>query len=186
MANATQITTGRVRFSYVNVFRPRAIQGGEEKYSTTLLIPKTDTKTLAKIKAAIAAAKARFTERTGKQLPAQLKTSLHDGDGTMPNSGEEYGPECKGCWVIAVSNTRKPVAVYADKAPITEESEFYSGCYGRAVISFFAYDTNGNRGVSASLMGVMKLSDGEPLGGGVVTDSDWDDDFDDEEDSLLG
>lgn len=67
MSNATQITTGRVRFSYVNVFQPRAIEGGEEKFSVTLIIPKSDTKTVSKIKAAIEAAKANYTTKTGKK-----------------------------------------------------------------------------------------------------------------------
>lgn len=188
MSNATQITTGRVRFSYVNVFQPRAIEGGEEKFSVTLIIPKSDTKTVSKIKAAIEAAKANYTTKTGKKLPAKVKTTLHDGDGTMPNSGEEYGPECKNAYVISVSSKRKPVLIYSDKTPITEESEVYSGCYGRAIINFFYYNTQGNSGISAGLMGLMKLSDGEPLGGGVVTDEDWDDDFEDSQtsDDLLG
>jgi hypothetical protein len=87
-----------------------------------------------------------------------------------------------------VSSTRKPAIVYADKTPITEESELYSGCYGRAIINFYVYDSQGNRGVSAGLMGIMKLSDGEPLGGGIVRDEDWDDGFDDsaDADDLLG
>ncbi len=183
----TQITTGRVRFSYVNAFHPRADQNGVEKYSVMLLIPKSDTATLAKMKAAAQAAKDNWVEK-GKKLPSQLKTTLHDGDGVTPNGGEPYGPECAGHYVMNVSSTRKPVIVYADKTPITEESELYSGCYGRAIINFYVYDNQGNRGVSAGLMGLQKLSDGEPLGGGVVRDEDWDDDFDDSAaaDDLLG
>lgn len=187
MSTATQITTGRVRFSYANVFQPRAINGGDEKYSITLIIPKSDTKTLNKIKAAIKAAKENYIAKSGKKIPANVKTTLHDGDGTMPNSGKEYGPECKGSYVISVSAKRKPALIYSDKTPITEESEFYSGCYGRAIINFFYYNTNGNSGISAGLMGLMKLSDGEPLGGGVITDDDWAEDFEDTaSDDLLG
>lgn len=186
MSTATQITTGRVRFSYVNVFQPRAINGGEEKYSVMLIIPKSDTKTLNKIKAAIQAAKEAYIAKTGKKLPAQVKTTLHDGDG-LSGGGNEYGKECKGAYVINVNSKRKPVVLYSDKTPITEESELYSGCYGRAIINFYYYSASGNSGISAGLMGVMKLSDGEPLGGGIVTDEDWDDDFEDtQSDDLLG
>lgn len=186
MATTTQITTGRVRFSYVNAFTPRAAQeGAQPKYSVTLLIPKTDKNTIAKIKAAIEAAKTAYLQKhSGKKLPSALKTTLHDGDGERPNGGE-FGPECKGHYVMTCSSNNKPVIVYADKAPITEASELYSGCYGRAIVNFYVYDTNGNKGVSAGLNGIMKLSDGEPLSGGVVTDSDWDDDFEDEDDDLL-
>lgn len=186
MATSTQITTGKVRFSYCNLFTPRAAQdGAAEKYSVTLLIPKTDKFTLKKIKAAMDAAKANYlAKNSGKKLPANLKSTLHDGDGERPNGGE-FGPECKGCYVITVSSNNKPVLVYADKTPLTEPTELYSGCYGRAIINFYVYDTQGNKGISAGLNGIMKLEDGEPLAGGVVTDSDWDDDWSDEDDDLL-
>lgn len=178
MAN-TQVTTGKVRFSFVNVFAPKAqMDDGPEKYSVTLLIPKSDKATLSKIDAAIKAAKAKYTEsHNGK--PAPGKTTLHDGDGTRPSDGEPFGDECKGCMVITVSSKNKPVIVYADKTPITDPTELYSGCYGRAIINFYAYDTQGNKGISAGLNGIMKLHDGEPLGSGIVTDSDWDDGWED-------
>ena len=90
MANATQITTGKVRFSYCSLFTPRAAQeGGQLKYSVTLLIPKSDKNTLAKIKAAIEAAKVQYIQRNaGKKLPSNLKDTMHDGDGERPNGGD--------------------------------------------------------------------------------------------------
>jgi len=184
--STTQITTGKVRFSYCNLFTPRAAQeNAQEKYSTTLLIPKSDKRTIEKIKAAIEAAKAVYlSKHNGKKLPSNLKNTVHDGDGERPNGGE-FGPECKGCYVITVSSNKKPVLVYADKTPITEESELYSGCYGRAIINFYVYDTQGNKGITAGLNGIMKLHDGEPLGGAVVTDDMWDDEWDDADDDGL-
>lgn len=184
---ATQITTGKVRFSFCNLFTPRAAQAGaQEKYSVTLLIPKSDKATLQKIKAAAEEAKTNYlTKNTGKKLPKDLKFSLHDGDGERPNGGE-FGPECKGCYVITVSSNNKPVIVHADKTPLTDPQELFSGCYGRAVINFYVYNTNGNKGITAGLNGIMKLYDGEPLSGGVVTDSDWDDGWEDEDDADDG
>lgn len=176
MANATQITTGRVRLSYVKIFSADPETG---KYSTTLLIPKSDKATLTKIQKAMDAAKAVYLSRNpGKKLPSNMDTILHDGDGEKPNGGN-YGPECRGCMVMNTSTKNKPVVVYSDKTPMTDSSELYSGCYGRAIINFYVYDRNGNKGISGGLNGIMKLSDGEPLSGGVVTDADWDDDFDD-------
>lgn len=181
MSGKTQITTGRVRFSFCHIFEPRALEGSEPKYSVTLLIKKSDDYTLKKIKAAIAAARENYAERNpGKKPP--VKNTLHDGDGTR-ESGEEFGPECKGCWVITVSSKTKPVIVDADKLPITDPTEIYSGCYGRAIINAYAYDTAGNRGITFGLNGVMKLSDGEPLAGAVVTDADWDDGYEDWQDA---
>ncbi len=180
---STQITTGKVRLSFCHLFTPHAISDDEkEKYSVTLLIPKSDKQTKAKIDAAMAEARQKFIA-SGKKIADGCKTSLHDGDGVRPTSGEEFGPECKGHWVITVSSLRKPVLVYSDKTPLTAETELYSGCYARAIINFYAYDFRGSKGITAGLNGVMKLEDGEPLCGGVISDSDWDDDDDDD---LLG
>ena len=185
MSNPTQITTGKVRFSYLNVFSPRSIEGGDPKYSVTLLIPKSDKATIAKIKTAMEAAKTNYmAKNSGKKLPANLKHTMHDGDGERPNGGE-FGEECAGHYVMTVSSKNPPVIVYADKTPITDPNELWSGCYGRAILNFYVYDTQGNKGISAGLNGIMKLYDGEPLGGGVVTDKDWDDDWDDEDDDGL-
>lgn len=183
---STQITTGKVRFSYVTLIAPKAsTAGGKEKFSITLLIPKTDTATIEKIKAAVAAAKDVYLQKNpGKKLPADLKTTLHDGDGEKPNGGE-YGPECRGCYVITASSINRPVLVDSAKNPILDPSEIYSGCYGRAVLNFYVYDTSGSKGISAGLNGVMFLTDGEPLSGSVVTDSDWDDGWTDSTAGLL-
>lgn len=185
MAN-TQIATGKVRFSYLNVFEPKAHKDGDTpKYSATLIIRKDDKDTISKIKNAINAAKAAYTEKTGKKLSADLKTTLHDGDGVMPNKGEEYGPECKGAYVMSVSSKQPPLIVYSDRTPITDPRELFSGCYGRAVLNFYVYNNSGNVGVSAGLNGLMKLYDGEPLGGAVVTDKTWEDGWTDDDDDNL-
>ena len=87
MAN-TKVVTGKVRFSYCSIFEPREPQGGgDPKYSVTLLIPKSDTATLNKIKQAIADAREAFCSRNGANaLPARPNHTLHDGDG-MRDSG---------------------------------------------------------------------------------------------------
>lgn len=177
----TQITTGKVRLSYVTLVEPKAsAEGGTPKFSVTLLIPKSDTATMAKIKDAIEEAKTVYaTKNPGKKLPSNLKTTIHDGDGEKVNGGE-YGPECRGCYVMTASSNNRPVVVDAQKLPL-DPAAVYSGCYGRAIVNFYVYDTNGNKGVSAGLNGVMFLTDGEPLAGSVVTDSDWDDGWTDSE-----
>lgn len=176
----TEIVTGKVRFSYLNVFAPKASNPGDEpKYSVTLLIPKSDTTTLQKIKSAMAAAREAFVARNGaNSLPAQPVHTLRDGDGTRSN-GEDFGEECKGCWVINVSAKadRKPGIYDAFRNDITDPSELKSGDYGRAHINFYGYSRNGKKGISASLLGVQKLADGEALGGSVATSSAFDDGF---------
>lgn len=180
---ATKITTGKVRFSFCNLFEPQAPQGGgDAKYGVTLLIPKADTTTKAKIDQAMKEAAELFRNKNGaSSLPAKFNHTLHDGDG-LRDSGEPYGPECKGHWVITVNSKRKPVIVDINKQEILDPSEVYSGCYGRACINFYGYNSNGKKGVSAGLLSVQKLADGEAFGT-VGSASDFDDDY--EDDDLL-
>lgn len=183
---ATKITTGKVRFSYVNIFTPKAQDGGEPKYSVKLLIPKSDKPTVDKILAAIAEAREKFCQRNGTNaLPPKPAHTLHDGDQPKAD-GTSHGPECRGCYVINVSSKQKPVIVDNQGIEITDPTEIYSGCYGRASINFYGYSRNGNKGISAGLLAIKKLHDGEPFGT-VGSASDFDDDFTDEElDDLAG
>lgn len=185
---STKVVTGKVRFSFCNVFEAKEPQGGgDAKYSVTLLIPKTDTATMGKIKAAMEEARENFCKRNGASaLPAKPVNTLHDGDGIRDN-GEEYGPECKGCYVITVSSTQKPVVVdefgneISSPAKVcTDPSAVYSGCYGRASINFYGYSKNGKKGISAGLLAIKKLHDGEPFGT-TGSASDFDDDYQDED-----
>ena len=184
---STKIVTGKVRFSYANIFEPKATGDNNElKYSVMLLIPKSDTVTLGKIKAAITEAREVFCKKNGASaLPASPITPLHDGDGVKPNTGEPYGPECKGCYVISVSSKNKPVVVDAFRNEITNPAEVYSGCYGRAAINFYGYN-NKKKGIGAGLLSIQKLSDGEPFGT-VGSADDFDDDYrDGDADDFMG
>ena len=178
---STKIVTGKVRFSYCHIFEPQEPQGGgDPKYSVTLLIPKADTATLAKIKEAMAEAREKFCERNGANaLPQKPNHTLHDGDGVR-DSGDPYGPECKGCYVITVSSSQKPVIVDSMRNVITDPAEVYSGCYGRASINFYGYSQAGKKGISAGLLSIQKLHDGEPFGT-VGSADDFDDNFQDAE-----
>lgn len=191
---STKVVTGKVRLSYVNVFEPQTPQGSnEKKYSITLLIPKSDTVTVAKIKAAIAEAADNFRKKNGTaSLPANPMSPLHDGDGVKPNSGEPYGPECKGCWILSASakENQKPIVVDEFGNTISGPDKVcenpglvYSGCYGRASINFYGY-SNVRKGIGAGLLGVKKLHDGTPFST-MGSASDFDDDWQDEDDALL-
>lgn len=173
----TKVVTGKVRFSFCHIWEPQqSNDGGDPKYNVTLLIPKSDTATLQKMTQAIKDARAKYCEKNGAQsLPAQPKHTLRDGDGVRDN-GEPFGEECKGCYVITVSSKQKPVIVDAFKNEITDPNEVYSGCYGRAAINFFGYNTKGKKGISAGLLSIQKLCDGEPFGLMGSAD-DFDDDY---------
>ena len=186
---STKVVTGKVRFSFCNLFEAKAGQdGGDPKYSVMLLIPKSDTVTLGKIRAAIAEARENFCKKNGASaLPTKPIDPLHDGDGVKPNSGEPYGPECRGCYVINVSSKQKPVVVDSFRNEITNPGEVYSGCYGRASINFYGY-SNKKKGIGAGLLSVQKLNDGEPFGT-VGSADDFNDDYRDEageDDDFMG
>lgn len=163
-SNPTQVTTGRVRLSFVHVFEPFAQQPGQEpKYSCVLMIPKSDKATLAKIRTAIdAAAEAGKASKFGGKIPPNLSTTLHDAD---EESDLERYPEFAGHYTMSVSSKVKPGIVDANVNPILDSTEVYSGCFARVQIGAFAYNTNGNRGVSFGLNHIQKLADGDYLGG---------------------
>lgn len=168
-----KIVTKKVRFSYVNVFEPRALEGGEPKYSVTLLIPKSDTETYNKI---VEAMNKTLTEAVADVfkgvMPATPKFPIYDGDGLRPG-GEPFGEECKGHWVITANSKERPEVVDIAVQPIMSKSDFYSGCYGRASIVFFAYNTNGNKGIGCGLNNIQKLEDGQPLSGRSTAAEDF-------------
>ncbi|MCM3041690.1 DUF2815 family protein [Paenibacillus motobuensis] len=165
---STNVTTGQARLSFVHLFQPHANQPGQEpKYSTTILIPKTDVATMQRINAAIeAAAQKGVAGIWNGARPPQLKTPIWDGDGVRQN-GEPFGPECKGHWVLTASSKQQQSVVDVNLNPIINQTEVYSGMYARVNINFFPFSNSGNRGIGAGLGPVQKLSDGEPLGGRI-------------------
>lgn len=176
MANEkkTKVITGPVRLSYANVWEPKAINDGEAKYSVSLVIPKSDKATLDKIKAAIQAAYEDGESKlkgNGKSVPSlkSLKTPLRDGDEDRPDD-EVY----KDCYFVNANSKTAPQIVDKQVQPILEQSEVYSGCYARVSITFYAFNSNGNRGIACGLGNIQKVRDGERLGGQTNADEDFD------------
>jgi hypothetical protein len=172
--NPTKVITGpNTTFSYLNCFEPKAIQGGTPKYSVSLIIPKSDTKTIEKIKAAIQAAYEEGQSKlkgNGKSVPAlsALKTPLRDGDEERPDD-EAY----RDSYFINANSGTAPGIVDADCNPILDRNEMYSGVKGRASVNIYAYNVNGNRGIACGLNNLQKISDGTPLGGKCRAEDDF-------------
>ena len=182
--SSTKVVTGIVRFSYCHVWEPSAIgDSEEEKYSVSLLIPKTDTKTIAKINAATAAALAAGKDKKfGGKVPKSYKKPLRDGDDERPDD-EAY----EGMYFLNANSKRKPQIVDRDVNPILDQDEFYSGCWGRADINFFAYNSNGSKGVAVALNNLQKVRDDEPLGAVVASAAEVFSAFEGmDDDDLLG
>ena len=178
---STKVITGpNTRFSYAHVFEPVSINGSTPKYSVSLIIPKSDTKTVEKIKAAIEEAyKSGEGKLKGnsKSVPALsvIRTPLRDGDLERPDD-ETYA----NSYFINANSTNPPGIVDKDLNPIMDRSEIYSGCYGRASINLYPYNVNGNRGIACGLNNLQKIRDGESLGGRSSAEADFadaDDDF---------
>lgn len=163
-----------VRLSYCNLIEPRTPRnGGEPKYSVTLLIPKSDAATKADIDSAIQAAMLAGKDKVWKGvLPPNPHIPIHDGDG-LRESGEPFGEECRGCWVITASSKLKPEIVDSNLQPIINPTEIYSGMYAHVTIRFFAYSNSGNKGIGCGLGNIMKTADGEPLGGRTDAATDF-------------
>ena len=185
--NPTKVITGKhTVMSYLNVNEPKVpMGGGTPKYSVSLIIPKSDTVTVEKIRAAIQAAyEEGQVKLKGKDgIVPDLKTlrkPLRDGD------EERKGDEAyKNAWFVNANSTTKPGVVDADRNPILESSELYSGIIGRASINFYAYNSSGNRGIACGLNNLQKLSNGTPLGGHSRAEDDFADLDDDDEDDFL-
>ena len=187
--NPTKVITGpKTVMSYLNVNEPKVpLGGGIPKYSVSLIIPKSDTVTIAKIRAAIQAAYTEGESKlkgSSKFVPAleDLKTPLRDGD--KDRKGDDA---YKDSYFVNANSTTKPGVVDADRQPILESSELYSGIIGRASINFYAFNSNGNRGIACGLNNIQKLSDGTPLGGHSRAEDDFADlDDDDDDEDFLG
>lgn len=181
--NSTKVVTGKVRFCYVNVFEPTAMNEGDTpKYNICVLIPKSDTATIDKIKKAIEAAKeagkAKLADKNGR-IPASLKLPLRDGDEERPDD-----PAFEDHYFINANSIRQPSIVDRSLNPIMSRDEFYSGCYGRASINFYAFNVS-SKGIAAGLNNLQKLEDGEMLAGGSTVEEDFGGDNAVQDDSMM-
>jgi|WetSurMetagenome_2_1015567.scaffolds.fasta_scaffold04723_9 hypothetical protein len=172
--NSTFVVTGLVRFSYCHVVEPQQNDDGTEKYNVCILIPKKDTKTLEKINKAVENAKivgkSKLAGKSGKILP-NIKLPLRDGE-DKPDQ-----PEFNGMMFFNASSNYKPAIVDINgDALMNPKEDFYSGCYGRVSVNFYAFDSNGNKGIAAGLNNIQKVRDGEKLAGASNPQQDFEGD----------
>jgi len=157
------------RFSYLHCWEPNAVNGSDPKYSVSAIIPKSDTETIEKIKKAVEQAKKDSISKWGGKVPSNLKLPLRDGDIDRPED-EAYSDS----YFFNANSRQAPQVVDKNVQPILDQTEVYSGCYGRISVNFYGYNSNGNRGIAAGLGNIQKLRDGEPLGGRSNAEDDFD------------
>lgn len=174
----TKVITGKnTRLSYFHGWDPVSINNGPKKYSVCVLIPKDDVETVNSINEAIDTAIEEGVAKFGGKKPnkAAIKTPLRDGD--VERDDEAY----KGHWFINANSPSAPQIVDARVNPILDREEVYSGCYARVSLSFYAFNSNGNKGIACGLGNIQKIRDGESLGGRSSASNDFtteaDDDF---------
>lgn len=168
------------RISFANIFAPKAINGGDEKYSVSCVIPKSDKATLMKIHKAVEAAKedGKVWKWNGK-IPPNLKLPLRDGDIDRPDD-ETY----QDCMFVNATSKDAPGIVDRRVQPVTDPMMVYSGCYCNVSVNFYAFNANGNRGVAAGLSNIQFVRDGERLSGRVSAEAEFD--ALEEDDGVLG
>lgn len=174
-----KIVTGKARLSYAHVWEPMSVNGGDEKYSVSIIIPKTDEITINAIKKGINQAADDGKAKFGGKIPANLKTPLRDGDIERPDD-----PAYANSYFINANSKDKPNIVDRNLQKILDQNEVYSGCYARVSITLYAFNTNGNRGIACGLGNIQKIADGEPLGGRTRAEDDFSVYEDDDDDFL--
>ena len=171
MANPTitKCLIGEARMNFVHVFTPDSFDDkSEPKYSVVLSFPKTDKTLYNKVQAAINECAKKAEAKYGGTLPKKFSiVEIQDGE----DWDEKFNLE--DSWIIKASSAYKPEVVKKGKVmgktqlvAITDEEEFYSGCYGYASVTFYAYDTGVSKGVTCGLNSLLKSRDGEKLGSG--------------------
>ena len=185
--NPAKVITGVCRASYANLWEPKSINGGKPKYSVSIIIPKSDEATLAKIRKAIEAAyqdglnKLKGNGRTAPAL-STLKVPLRDGDAERPDD-EAYA----NSFFINANSDTAPGIVDRYRQEVTNRSMVYSGIYCKFSVNFYAYSASGNRGIACGLNNVQLISAGTPLGGKSKAEDDFVDEVGDEyDDEFLG
>lgn len=176
----SKVVFGPCRLSYTHVFDKYNPDGNDKtaRYMTNVLIPANEKLTIAAIKKAIEEAKAAgIASKWGGKEPKKLVMPLHDGD---DRDDEVYA----GMLYVNAKCSTRPGIVDRNKVPIFDEEEIYSGVWAIVSVTFYPYDTNGNRGVACGLNNIMKFKDDEKLGGRVSAESDFAD-IDNEDDEDL-
>lgn len=175
---STRFKTAEVRFSYAQqLYEAKPNDRGDLKFGVTLLIPKTDTVTYkAFCDAAEAIKRAKVPGKDDAFYKAHPRT-LHDGDGTKPTTGESYGAECKGCWVVACGSNEKPGILSLDPTFNPQADRINSGDFGKASLNAFWFDTGTNKGVTFGLNNVLFLRRGERIDGRTSATDDFADEI---------
>jgi len=163
MDDPKRYVTPHCTMVYPSLFEPSQFKKEEPKYSCTLLLSKShDYRPMKESMKAAAAAKfgSNILTRLG-----ELDFPMRDGDEKAQGERDNF---YYNMHYMRVKSKFPPKLVNMYGEDITDENELYGGCIIKAYINFFGYDYMGKKGVSAGLLAICKIEDGEPLGSGMV------------------
>ena len=166
-SGSTRCKTPVFRSSYAFVFEPRETQNGDMKYQICMIFKKKDKPKWKDVAQAICNAAAKKFGDDPEKWAKNLKCPLRDGD------EDRDGKEFEEAIFLNGGTKNKPGIVDRQMNPIMSTDEFYSGCYARASLSFYPYDTKGNKGVGTGLNNLLFWEDGERLDGSVEAEDDF-------------
>ena len=163
-----KVTTPEFRVSFPALFEAKLnTLSGKEEYSIQMIFEKTAD--LAPLKLM---AKNCAIEKWGDKIPEKLRSPFRDGD-EYNDTADNQRVELEGKVFINSKSKQRPGLVDGALQAIIDQSDFYGGCYARATVRAYAYDTKGNRGVAFGLLNVQKLRDGEPFSGKLKAEDDF-------------
>ena len=181
---SVQMTTGVFRVSFPHLFEAYKPEGskGDPKFSIDMMFPKnTDMKPYR------AAIDKIMTQKYGadrKKWPELEHPVIKDGDKLIEKQLRKQKQPVEayaGHWILTARSGSKPTVVDEHKQEVLDTNKVYGGCYARAAVSFFWYDTSGNEGISTGLNAVQFVRDGESFGRGRVNvDAAFGDDIPDD------
>lgn len=171
---------GIASYAFVWKAQPSMNPGQDPKFSITLIVPKKAD--LSQLKEAVNKAGQKKFGSNYEKLLKNGKINLPFRDGDEEREGD---PLYKGKIFFSAKSTTKPGIVDADRNPIEDEFDFYSGCKCRLSVYPYGFDVNGNKGVALALNNVQKTGEGERLSGRRPPEEDFDDvDLEDEDDDT--
>jgi hypothetical protein len=164
-----------VRLAFPVLFEARTVNGeGKPAFSASFLLDPADPQVKALNQAIEQVAKDKWGARAGdilKQMRAQDKVALHDGDLKANYAG------FPGSLYVSARSATRPLVIDKDKSPLTEQDgKPYAGCFVNASIELWPQDNNYGKRVNASLRGVQFFRDGDSFaGGGAASEDEFDD-----------
>lgn len=162
----TKIVTPEIICSFPYLFTVSDYTG---KYGLSIPIPKENEEAIANIKACIEnAAENKWGRKARAEIGKKIESPLRDGD-TEKADDEVY----RGTIFFSANSNKKPGVVDKALQPILDQDDIYPGCIVRVSVNFYAYDFKGKKGVACGLQNVMKVRDGEAIGGISKAEDDF-------------